>query len=72
MIMLIIGRAIAGVGLGGLFTLVLLIISDLTTPIERPKWQGLIGAVYGVSSVLGPVVGGVSLQDILKSQSSCL
>ncbi|TPX38174.1 hypothetical protein SmJEL517_g00180 [Synchytrium microbalum] len=64
MIMLIVGRAIAGVGLGGVFTMVLLIIAELVSMQERSKYQGLIGAVYGLSSVLGPIAGGLFTEHV--------
>ncbi|KAJ3319694.1 hypothetical protein HDV06_006110 [Boothiomyces sp. JEL0866] len=56
--MLIIGRAIAGLGGGGVFSLTLIIISDLVPIYERPKYQGLIGAAFGAASVAGPLLGG--------------
>ncbi|KAI9105493.1 major facilitator superfamily domain-containing protein [Phlyctochytrium arcticum] len=58
MIMLIIGRAIAGVGGGGLFALILIIIADLVSFEDRGKYQGMLGAVFGVASVVGPLLGG--------------
>jgi len=51
-------RAIQGLGAGGLFSLVLAIIGDLVSPRERARYQGYFLAVFGTSSVLGPVVGG--------------
>ena len=51
-------RAIQGLGAGGLFTLALAIIGDIVPPRERPKYQGYFIAVFGSSSVIGPVVGG--------------
>ncbi|KAI8909272.1 major facilitator superfamily domain-containing protein [Powellomyces hirtus] len=56
--MLIVGRAIAGVGGGGLFSLILIIISDLVSFEDRGKYQGLMGAVFGLASVVGPLLGG--------------
>ncbi|KAI8810962.1 major facilitator superfamily domain-containing protein, partial [Cladochytrium replicatum] len=58
MMMLIIGRVISGVGGGGIFNLVLIIISDIVSFQERGKYQGFIGAVYGFASVVGPLAGG--------------
>ncbi|KND04768.1 drug:H+ antiporter-2 (14 Spanner) (DHA2) family drug resistance MFS transporter [Spizellomyces punctatus DAOM BR117] len=58
MVMLIIGRAIAGVGGGGLFALILIIIADLVSFEDRGKYQGLMGAVFGIASVVGPLLGG--------------
>jgi len=51
-------RAFQGIGAGGLFALALTIIGDLVPPRERAKYQGYFLAVFGTSSVLGPVVGG--------------
>ncbi|KAJ3116198.1 Vacuolar protein sorting-associated protein SNF8 [Physocladia obscura] len=56
--MLIVGRAVAGVGGGGIFALVLIIISDIVSMQDRGRYQGLIGAVFGLSSVIGPLIGG--------------
>ena len=51
-------RAVQGIGAGGLMSLALAIIGDLVPPRERAKYQGYFMAVWGTSSVLGPVVGG--------------
>ncbi len=51
-------RALQGVGAGGLFSLALTILGDLVPPRERARYQGFFLAVFGTSSVLGPVVGG--------------
>ncbi len=51
-------RAIQGIGAGGLFSLSLAIIGDIVPPRERAKYQGYFLAVFGTSSVLGPVLGG--------------
>ncbi|CAG8626252.1 6542_t:CDS:2 [Funneliformis mosseae] len=59
MISLIIFRAIAGLGGGGIISLVMIIISDIGSFQDRGKYQGIIVAVYGFSSVVGPLLGGV-------------
>jgi EmrB/QacA subfamily drug resistance transporter len=51
-------RAVQGVGAGGLMSLALAIIGDIVPPRERAKYQGYFLAVFGTSSVLGPVFGG--------------
>jgi len=51
-------RAFQGLGAGGLFTLVLAIIGDIVSPRERARYTGYFMAVFGTSSVLGPLIGG--------------
>ncbi|MHA6796917.1 MDR family MFS transporter [Pseudonocardia bannensis] len=51
-------RALQGLGAGGLFSLALTIIGDIVAPRERARYQGYFVAVFGTSSVLGPVAGG--------------
>ncbi len=55
---LILFRGIQGVGAGAIFPISLAVIGDLFTPRERGKYQGLFGAVFGVSAILGPLLGG--------------
>jgi len=56
---LIVFRAIQGLGSGGFMPLAQIIIADLVTPAERAKRQGSIAVVFAVTSVLGPVLGGI-------------
>ncbi|WP_235486243.1 MFS transporter, partial [Frankia sp. AvcI1] len=66
MYMLAAFRAVQGIGAGGLFSLALAIVGDIIPPRERAKYQGYFMAVFGTSSVLGPVVGGaLAGQDTL-------
>ncbi|HZJ09035.1 MAG TPA: MDR family MFS transporter [Trueperaceae bacterium] len=55
---LIVFRAIQGFGGAGLFSMAFIIIADLFPPNVRGKYQGLVGAVFGIASVLGPLIGG--------------
>lgn len=51
-------RALQGIGAGALMPIAIAIIGDLFTPRERGKWQGLTGAVWGFSAIIGPTLGG--------------
>ncbi|KAI9345871.1 major facilitator superfamily domain-containing protein [Zopfochytrium polystomum] len=62
--MLIIARAIAGIGGGGIFSLVLIIIADIVKPKDRAQWSGLIGASFGIASVAGPLLGGAFVDHV--------
>ncbi|KAJ7123207.1 MFS transporter [Mycena epipterygia] len=56
---LIIGRAIAGLGSAGIFSGALIIVANTVPLGKRPMYSGLIGAMYGIASVAGPLLGGV-------------
>ncbi len=55
---LIVFRGLQGIGAGALFPIALAVIGDLFTPRERGRYQGLFGAVFGVSFLVGPFLGG--------------
>lgn len=58
MTQLILFRGLQGIGGGALFATAFTIIADLFPPSERGKWMGVFGGVFGLSSVLGPTLGG--------------
>ena len=57
-------RALQGVGGGGLMVLAQAIVGDIVPPRERGKYQGAFGAVFGVSSVIGPLLGGFFVDNL--------
>jgi EmrB/QacA subfamily drug resistance transporter len=58
MTQLILFRGLQGLGAGGIIPLALIVIGDLFSPRERGRYQGFTGAVFGLSSVVGPLLGG--------------
>lgn len=61
-------RALQGLGAGVGIALVFTVVGDIFPPLERARWQGLFGAVYGLSSIIGPFLGGF-LTDNLSWRS---
>jgi EmrB/QacA subfamily drug resistance transporter len=57
-------RGLQGVGGGGLLSLAFAIIGDVIPPRERGRYQGYFGAVFGVSSVVGPLAGGFAVDNL--------
>ncbi|GAB7108069.1 MFS transporter [Streptomyces phaeofaciens JCM 4814] len=57
-------RAVQGLGGGGLMVLSMAIVGDIVPPRERGRYQGLFGAVFGATSVLGPLLGGLFTQHL--------
>jgi len=60
---LIVGRVLAGIGAIGIYTGALFLISVNTTEEERPRYIGMTGAMWGLGTVLGPVIGGAFTQS---------
>lgn len=58
MTMLILSRAVQGLGGGGLFVLALSVVADVIAPKDRGKVQGVFAAVFSLSSIIGPLAGG--------------
>jgi EmrB/QacA subfamily drug resistance transporter len=61
---LVLFRGVQGVGAGAIFPISLAVIGDMFSPRERGKYQGLFGAVFGVSAILGPLLGGWLTQNL--------
>lgn len=59
---LLVGRAIQGLGAGGIFPIASAVIGDTFPPEKRGRALGLIGAVFGMAFIVGPLLGGVLLQ----------
>jgi EmrB/QacA subfamily drug resistance transporter len=57
-------RGLQGLGAGALFPVALAIIGDIFAPSERGKYQGFFGAVFGLSSLIGPAIGGLITDTI--------
>ena len=64
MAMFIAFRGLQGLGAGALFPIALAIIGDIFAPSERGKYQGYFGAVFGISTLVGPAIGGIITDTI--------
>ncbi len=62
--MLVAGRAIQGLGMGTIMPLSQTIIGDIIPPRQRGKYQGFMGAVFGVTAVAGPLAGGLITDNL--------
>jgi len=56
---LVAARSLQGLGGGGMLVLTFALVGDVAGPADRSRYQGMFGGVYGVASILGPVLGGV-------------
>ncbi|MPZ73265.1 MAG: DHA2 family efflux MFS transporter permease subunit [Nitriliruptorales bacterium] len=61
---LIVFRGVQGAGGGGLMAMAMTIIADVVSPRERGRYMGYIGAVFGISSVAGPLLGGYLVDNL--------
>jgi EmrB/QacA subfamily drug resistance transporter len=57
-------RAVQGLGGGGLLVLAMAVVGDLVSPRDRGRYQGLFGAVFGISVVAGPLLGGFFVDNL--------
>jgi EmrB/QacA subfamily drug resistance transporter len=64
MMQLIVFRALQGLGGGGLIVTAMAVIGDLFSPRERGKFQGVFGGIFGLSTVLGPLIGGFFVEQL--------
>ncbi|CAH1765978.1 7611_t:CDS:10, partial [Entrophospora sp. SA101] len=64
---LIVGRAIAGLGGGGILGLVLVIVAEMVPTEQRGKYQGIIGGFFAISSAIGPILGGIFVDYVTWS-----
>ena len=64
MTQLIAFRALQGLGAGGLMVVTLAVVGDIIPPRERGKYQGFFGAVFGVATVIGPLLGGFFVDNL--------
>jgi EmrB/QacA subfamily drug resistance transporter len=64
MVELIAFRSVQGLGGGGLMVGTQAIVGDIVSPRERGRYQGMFGAVFGVASIVGPLLGGVFVEQL--------
>ncbi|HTW06481.1 MAG TPA: MDR family MFS transporter [Acidimicrobiales bacterium] len=63
MLQLILFRGVQGLGGGGLFSVALSIVGDVIPPRDRGRYQGYFGGVFGIASIIGPLIGGFLVDE---------
>ncbi|KAI9207705.1 major facilitator superfamily domain-containing protein [Polychytrium aggregatum] len=63
MIMLIVSRAVMGIGGGIIFSIVYVVIGDIVVPRKRGAYQGILGGVFSIATVMGPIIGGLFIDS---------
>lgn len=61
---LIVFRALQGLGAGGLIVVTIAVVGDIIPPRDRGRYQGLFGAVFGFSTIIGPLLGGFFVDNL--------
>jgi EmrB/QacA subfamily drug resistance transporter len=61
---LILMRALQGLGGGGLLVVTMAVIGDVIPPAERGRYQGMFGGIFGLATVIGPLIGGFLVQHL--------
>src|SRR3979409_1356133 len=64
MLQLIVFRGLQGIGGGGLIVITMAVIGDVIPPRERGRYQGLFGAVFGLATIVGPLLGGFFVETL--------
>lgn len=64
MTLLILARAVQGLGGGGLMVVAMTVVADIIPPRQRGKIQGIFGAVFGVATIVGPLLGGFMVEHL--------
>ena len=57
-------RALQGLGAGGLIVVTLAVVGDIIPPRERGEYQGYFGAVFGLATIIGPLLGGFFIDSL--------
>ena len=61
---MLVGRSLQGIGGGGIITLTAVVIADIVPLSHRPKYFGMLSAIWSLGTVVGPVIGGCFAQNV--------